>query len=346
MILQYSEAMRAVRIHAFGGPQACVVDEIPTPRCGPGDVLIRVGSAALGHMDVDVREGHARLPMTLPMTMGFEAAGTIEALGSGVHDWRIGDRVLPYLRVTCQQCRMCRSGRESLCGARRFLGGAFAEQMVCPASHLMRLPDGIDLRDAAALPDAFGTAWHMLFTRGRLRISETVLINSVGSGIASAAVQLAVRAGARVIGTASRREKLDRAAAFGMHHGIIHTEEDVTEQVLRLTAGRGVDLVFEHVGGNLFRHGLAALAVGGRMVTCGGHAGETVGLDARSLTQGEKAVLGSFSSSRHEIERGLELVAAGELKPVIHARFPLEAVADAMACMERRDNFGKIVLVP
>lgn len=338
--------MKAVRIHEFGGAEVCRVEDVEAPRPGAGEVTIRVESAALSHADVDVREGLWRLEVPLPRIMGFEAAGTIDEVGPGVVGWAVGDRVIPYIRTTCERCTMCRTGRESLCPKREFVGQAFAERMRCPASHLMRLPEGIDARVGAALPTAFGTGWHMLFTRGGLQAGETVVINSVGSGIGSAAVQLAAFAGARVIGTASSEDKLARAAQLGMHHGINYREQDVASEVRRLTDGDGADLVFEHVGGESFQRSLDSLCHGGRMVTCGAHAGEVVDLDVIPLFRAEHSVIGSFGSSRVEIERCLAMVAAGRLQPVVHATYPLDAIGDAMRQLESRSTFGKILLTP
>src|SRR4029079_7653754 len=157
--------------------------------------------------------------------------------------------------------------------------GGYAERLACSARQLLRLPDRLDDEAAAALQIAFGTAWHMLFTRGRLRLGETVMINSVGSGIGSAAVQLARLAGATVIGNASSDENLARAAELGMDHGINHATQDVVEEVMRLTGDRGVELVFEHVGGDLFQKGLDSLGKDGRLVICGGPSGEVVPFD-------------------------------------------------------------------
>ena len=167
----------------------------------------------------------------------------------------------------------------------------------------MRLPDGVPDEEAAALQIAFATAWHMLFTRGRLQAGETVLINSVGSGIGSAAVQLASIAGATIIGTASTDEKLERAAELGMHHGINHREQDVVEEVMRLTDDQGVDLAYEHVGGELFQKALDSLCKDGRLVTCGAHAGEVVPFDIIPFFRGQKSIIGSFVYNRDELER-------------------------------------------
>jgi NADPH:quinone reductase-like Zn-dependent oxidoreductase len=342
--------VRAVVFHEFGGPDVLRLEDLETPSPGPGEVLIDVLACALNHLDVDVREGVSRFPVELPFVPGVEVVGRIAAVGDGVEDWRVGERVLPFLMATCGECRFCRSGRETLCTAADFISfatsGGYAEQLVCSTRHLMRVPDELPDEAAAAVQIAFGTAWHMLFARGRLRIGETVMINSVGSGIGSAAVQLAHLAGATVIGNASSDEKLARAAELGMDHGINHATQDVVEEVMRITDGRGVDLVYEHVGGKLFQAGLDSLDKDGRLVICGGHSGEVVPFDIIPFFRMQRSVIGSFTYTRDEVERCLELARQGKIVPLVHEVFPLEQAAEAMAMMERREQFGKIVLKP
>ncbi|WP_033294600.1 zinc-binding dehydrogenase [Amycolatopsis jejuensis] len=337
--------MKAIRIHRFGGPENLVLDEVPDPEPGPGQVVIDVGAAVLGHLDVDIMRGVSRLPFALPHVMGLEAVGRISALGPGVTGWAIGDRVLPSIIVTCGVCRFCRGGDDALCVDLRYQGKTFAERMVCEAAHLTRISMDLPDEQVVAVPTTFGTAWHMLFTRGNLRFGETVLINSVGSGIGSAAVQLAAGAGARVIGTASSDEKLAKAADLGMHHGINYRTESVVEQVRKLTGGLGADLVFEHVGGDSFRWGLESMATNGRMTICGAHSGEVVPVDLIELFRGQRSVIASFGYSKNEAARCLDLAARGAVRPVIHATYPLAEAAAAVTAMERRENFGRIALV-
>ncbi len=342
--------MKAVVFHEFGGLDVLQLEEMADPRPGPGEVLIDVAACALNHLDVDIREGVSRFPVEPPFVLGVEVVGRIAALGEGVEGWEVGERVMPYLMDTCGQCRYCRTGRESLCLAPGFIGfstsGGYAEQLACPVGHLIRVPEELSDQAAAALQIAFGTAWHMLFTRGRLQPGETVMINSVGSGIGSAAVQLAHLAGAAVIGNAGSDEKLVRASALGMDHGINHATQDVVAEVMRLTGDRGVDLVYEHVGGELFQKGLDSLAKDGRLVICGGHSGEVVPFDIIPFFRMQKSVIGSFVYTRTEVETCLELARLGKITPLVHATFPLSETREAMATMERREHFGKIVLVP
>lgn len=342
--------MRAVVFHEFGGLDVLGLEDVEDPRPGPGEVTIDIAASALNHLDVDIREGTSRFPVELPFIPGVEVVGRISEVGDGVDGWQVGDRALPFLMDTCGQCRYCRTGRESLCLTSGFVGfttsGGYAEKLACPARQLMRVPDEIADESAAALQIAFATAWHMLFARAKLQPGETVMINSVGSGIGSAAVQLAKLAGAFVIGNASSDEKLEHARGLGMDVGINYREQDVVAEVMRVTDGMGVEVVYEHVGGQSFQWGLDSLAKDGRLVICGAHSGEVVPFDIIPFFRGQKHVIGSFVYTREEVATCLKLAARGLIEPLVHATFPLEEAREAMAMMERREHFGKIVLLP
>ena len=341
--------MKAVVFHEFGKSDVLRVEELPDPTPGLNEVVVDVTATALNHLDVDVREGTSRFPIAFPHTLGVEPVGRIAALGEGVEGWQVGDRVAVYLIATCGTCIYCRTGRESLCTAPDWFvgmgsGGAYAEQVVCKASQLIAIPDGVSDVEAAASNIAFGTAWHMLVTRAKLRPGETVLVNSVGSGIGSAAVQIAKHAGAFVLGTSSRDDKLAKAKELGLDVGINYETQNVVEEVLRVTDGHGVDVVYEHVGGKHFQAGLDSLAKDGRLVTCGAHAGEVVDFDIIPFFRRQLQVIGSFVFDRYEVEQCFDLIGRGALKPQVAATFPLEEAAQAMELMESRDFFGKIVL--
>jgi len=340
--------VKAIVFHEFGGLDVLRLEEVVEPQPGPGEVVIDIAATALNHLDVDIREGISRFPVELPFVPGIEVIGRIAELGEGVQGWEVGERVMPFLMNTCGECRFCRTGRESLCLTPGFVSfstsGGYAERLACPARQLIRVPDELSDEAAAAFQIAFGTAWHMLFTRGRLQVGETVMINAVGSGIGSAAVQLAHLAGAVVIGNAGSDAKLARAAELGMDHGVNHSTQDVVEEVMRLTDGRGVDLVFEHVGGELFQKGLDSLGKDGRLVICGGHSGEVVPFDIIPFFRMQRQIIGSFVYTRTEVETCLELARQGKVTPLVYKAFPLADAPDAMAMMERREHFGKIVL--
>ena len=342
--------MKAVLFHEFGGLDVLQVEEVDDPEPNAGEVLIDVSASALNHLDVDIREGVSRFDVQPPFILGVEVVGRIAALGAGVQGWKVGDRVMPYLMDTCGECRFCRSGRESLCLTPGFISfttsGGYAEKLACSARHLIRIPDGLSDEAAAATQIAFGTAWHMLFTRGRLQPGESLLINCVGSGIGSAALQLAKLAGAYVIGNAGTSEKLARAKEFGLDVAVNYKEQDVPAEVMRATDGRGVDVVFEHVGGEFFQMGLDSLAKDGRLVICGGHSGEVVPFDIIPFFRTQKQIIGSFVYNRSEVEQVLDLAARGVITPLVYKVFPLEQAREAMETMERREHFGKIVLKP
>jgi NADPH:quinone reductase-like Zn-dependent oxidoreductase len=342
--------LKAVRFHEFGRPQVLRYEDVDDPRPGPGQVLLDVTACALNHLDVDIVAGISRFPVEPPFIPGIEVVGRVAEVGDGVTEWRAGDRVMPYLMAPCGRCRYCETGRESLCLQPGFISfstsGGYAEKLACDQQHLIRVPEELSDDAAAALQVAFATSWHMLFTRGNLRAGEVVLVNSVGSGIGSAAVQLAKFAGAYVIGTASSDDKLARASELGMDAGINHAREDVAERVLELTDGGGADLVYEHVGGKLFQAGLDSLAKDGRLVTCGAHSGEVVDFDIIPFFRRQLQVIGSFVYTRYEVETVLELARRGQIQPIVWRTFSLEQAVDAMSAMERREHFGKIVLRP
>jgi NADPH:quinone reductase-like Zn-dependent oxidoreductase len=343
--------VKAVVFHEFGGSDVLRVEEFPDPVPGPGEVLLDVTASALNHLDVDVREGTSRFPVAFPHILGVEPVGRIAELGEGVTGWQVGDRVAAYLIATCGSCAYCRSGRESLCTApASFISfgaqGAYADKLTCRASTLLRIPDGVSDVDAAAALIAFGTAWHMLVTRARVRAGEKVLVNSVGAGIGSAAVQVAKLCGAYVIGTSSRDDKLERATALGMDAGVNYATQSVPEEVMQLTGGHGVEVAYEHVGGDRFQDALDSLARDGRLVTCGAHSGEVVPFDIIPFFRRQLSVIGSFVFDRTEVATCFDLVARGVLKPQVAATFPLEQAKEATDLLESRDFFGKIVLTP
>ncbi len=343
--------MKAVVFREFGHSDVLELVEVAEPQPGPGEVQIEITASALNHLDIDAREGTSRFPIQFPHVLGVEPVGRITTLGDGVDGWQVGDRVSPYLIATCGDCRYCRTGRESLCVAPSWFisigsSGAYAERMVAKASQLVRVPESLSDVEAAATHIAFGTAWHMLITRARVQPGETVLVNSVGSGIGSAAVQVAKLAGATVIGTSSRDDKLAQAKELGLDVGINYATQDVVEEVMKATGDNGVDVVYEHTGGELFQKGLDSLTKDGRLVICGAHSGEVVPFDIIPFFRRQLSIIGSFVFTRNEVETCFELAARGALRPQVAATFPLEHAKEAMELMESRDFFGKIVLTP
>lgn len=341
--------MKAVRFHEYGAADVLRYEDAPMPDVGAADVLVRVRAVALNHVDIDIRNGSSRLPLTLPHTLGLEFAGEVADVGDEVEEFAVGDRVTPLYQLACRRCPPCLAGRQQFCERLEMFGihraGGYAEYAVAPASSLVRMPERMTFEQATSTQTTVGTAWHCLITRGQLRPGQTVLISAAGSGVGSVALQVAKQAGAHVIASAGSPEKLEQARLLGAEAAVNYNEEDLTARVLELTDGRGVDLLLEHVGGEVFTRSLAAVAAGGRAVICGGHAGEVVPLDLIELFRNEVSVIGCVRATEPELREMIALVGRGLFDPPIAARLPLDAAVEAHRMMEDRRQFGRIVLM-
>jgi NADPH:quinone reductase-like Zn-dependent oxidoreductase len=334
--------------HRFGGPEVLVHEETPKPAPKPGEALVRVRAVGINHVDLDHRAGTSRIPLTFPHILGREFAGE---LASNAGDFKEGDRVWVTCRIPCRKCELCLAGRDNLCLQEGYFGldipGGYAEYVAVPIANLNALPAHVSFEDAAAAQIAFGTAWHVLINRGFLQAGQTVLIQAAGSGIGSAAVQVAKLAGAAaIIATASSDRKLEQAKALGATHLVNYGREKFADQVMALTGGRGVDVIMEHIGGEVFTESLKCLARGGIIVTVGAHAGEVVPFDIIPFFRRELRLSGSKNASVLELRKVMGLVADGKLKPVIHTALPLAQAAAGHRVVDSRDFFGKVVLLP
>lgn len=347
--------MRAALFRQHGGPEVMELGEVPVPTPGPGEVQIRVTAAALNHIDLWLRRGLPALHVPLPHVSGGDVCGVVSELGAGLAaraGAAVGDRVLVNPGISCGRCVACLDGRDNFCPDYQMIGeqtwGGEAEYLVVPAQNLVPAPrDRIALDDAAlaALPISFLTAWQMLVDRAQIRQGETVLVLAAGSGVGSAAIQIAKLYGARVIATASTDAKLEAARALGADEAINHTTTELVAEVKRLTGRRGVDIVVEHVGAATFPKSVVACAKGGRIVTCGATAGFEPVLNLRHVFWRQLSILGSTMASKGRLFQILDLVAAGRLRPIVHRVMPLADIAAAHRLLESRETFGKLVLV-
>ena len=343
--------MKAAWFRQYGGPEVLTYEDAPDPEPAPGEVLVRVRSAGVNHVDLDIRAGVSRFSVSFPHILGLEYAGEVAAVrqpGSNFPGSRFkeGDRVWVSPRVACESCEYCLTGRDNLCRVAPRPSGGYCELVSVPASCLHPLPDNASFDDAAASQVAFGTAWHVLMTRAGLRAGETVLIQAAGSGIGSAGIQVAHLAGATVITTASSDEKLRKALDLGADHTINYRQEDFPEKVMELTGGKGVDVVMEHVGGEVFTKSLECLKKDGAIITVGGHGGEVVPFDIIPFFRSEHRLIGSAMWTRHELNQVMGLVFSGTLKPVIHQALPLSQAAEAHRLVDSREFIGKVLLNP
>jgi NADPH:quinone reductase-like Zn-dependent oxidoreductase len=340
--------MRAVTIRRHGGPSVVRFETLPDPQPGPGEVLVRLHAAALNHLDIWVRRGIPGLKLAFPHVMGSDGAGTVASTGPDVDDVSCGDRVLIDPGISCGRCEFCARGDHSLCVSFHLLGehvhGTWAEFVKVPRENVHPIPPHLSFREAAALPLVFLTAWRMLFTRGRLRAGEDLLVIGVGGGVAGAALRLGLAAGARVIVTSGSPRKLARATRLGAHHTINHARKDFLKEVRRITDGRGVDVCADSVGEATWARSLKCLAKGGRLVTCGATTGALPETDVRRIFWNQLSILGSTMGSRTDFRNMLRFVRNRRIRPVVDSAFPLEEARRAVARMEKGEQFGKIVL--
>jgi NADPH:quinone reductase-like Zn-dependent oxidoreductase len=340
--------MKAIRFHEFGGPEVLKYEDIPEPALREDQVLVRVRACALNHLDLWIRKG---LPgVKLPHINGSDVAGDVVKVGSYITDLKEGTRVLLAPMVFCNHCELCASGRQSFCRQFTVLGnmvdGGNVEYIAIPRVNVIPIPDNLDYDSAASVPLVFLTAWHMLVGRAQIRPGQTVLVLGAGSGVGSAAIQIAKLFGATVITTAGDERKLAKATELGADHTINHYQQKISDEVKRITSRAGVDVVFEHVGQATWAESIKSLRQGGTIVTCGATTGPEASIDLRVLFAKQLSFLGSFMGHMGELHEVLKHVFSGRLKPVVDRVFPLKDVAAAHQYLENSQMFGKVVLKP
>ncbi len=339
--------MKAVVISEHGGPEVLRYTDFPEPTIGAQEVLVRVRACALNHLDLWIRRGLPGRPIPFPHIPGSDISGEVAKVGESVKNVRVGDKVLLAPGLSCGQCAQCIAGRDNFCKEYTLFGsgvhGGCAEFVKSPAANVIPIPGNLTFEEAAAIPLVFLTAWHMLFYRAHIQPAEEVLVIAAGSGVGSAAIQIAKATGARVIATAGSEPKLRKAKELGADEVLLH-EGEFAREVKRLTNGRGVDVVFEHVGAATWDQSVFSLAVGGRLVTCGATTGFDSKINIGYLFARQLSIFGSFMGHKGELFSVLELFKRGLLKPVIDTVLPLERIAEAHKRLENREQFGKVVL--
>jgi len=341
--------MKAVILRQFGGPEVLEYTDLPDPEPGPGQVLVRVKACALNHLDRWIRQGLPAYGTTLPHIPGSDVSGIVERPGPGVTHLKAGERVVLAPGMSCGHCVFCRDGRDNLCDTYSIRGtsspGGYAELTVARAIDVLPISGSLTFEEAAAYPLAFLTAWHMLAGRAKLQEGETVLVHAAGSGIGHAAVQIAKYLKATVYTTVGSDAKTAKAKAIGADEVINYRTDDFEARVKALTGGRGVDVVFEHIGPETWEQSLRLVAKGGRLVTCGATSGPSVPMDLRYVYSRQLTVLGSRMGTRAELDVVSGLTGAKTLQPVVDTVFPLREARAAHERMMGRDVFGKLILI-
>jgi len=338
--------MRALALIADRKLELTDLPDPPGP--GPGEVQIQVKTVALNHLDLWGFRGMAFAKRRYPLVVGAEASGEIVAAGADVTAFKPGDKVVMYGAMTCGTCRACREGRDNLCenvgGIMGFHIDGFARDLLnMPARLVIPVPDNVSLRDAACAPIAFSTVEHMLFDNARLEPGETILVHAGGSGIGSVAIKMAKAIGCTVITTVGDDAKGEKARALGADHVINYRTDRFEGAVRKLTAKKGVDVVFEHVGAETFNGSLLCLKRGGRLVTCGSTSGPAATINLMQLFQQQYRIIGSFGAPIRAIRESLRKIAEG-MSPIIDSEFPLADFEQGLARLESRKVFGKVLV--
>ncbi len=340
--------MRAAVIHEHGDRDVIQLEQVVIPEPTDDEVRIKVHACALNWLDVGIRRGPQFGAVPLPLTTGVDVSGVIDAVGSDVSGWSVGDAVTFYSLVTCGDCEYCRDGEVTVCPQHKIIGehmnGGLAEYMVAPARNLIAKPANLTHDEVAALPVVSMTAWHMLISVARLQAGETVFIPGAGGGVASMGIQIAKYAGATVIASTSTAEKMGRARELGADYVVNYRDKNWVDQVIDYTDGRGVDVAQDLVGALTWGNSLRTLARNGRLVVCGSHSGKSFNLRIPQIYHRQLSILGSNGGVYNELRHCLELANRGILRPVIDRALPLSQIREGHRILEEHDHFGKVVI--
>jgi NADPH:quinone reductase-like Zn-dependent oxidoreductase len=338
--------MKAVRIHQFGGPEVLTYEDVPDAQSRKDQILVRVRACSLNHLDIWVRKG---LPgVKLPHILGSDISGEVVEVGEYVSGFKPGQRVLVAPMHYCGHCSNCVAGLQNQCREFTVLGngvdGGNCELIAAPAASVIPIPDSLDFIEAASVPLVFVTAWHMLVGRAGIRPGQTLLVLGASSGVGIAAIQIAKLFHCRVITTAGDDTKLAKGRELGADYGINHYQQNVSDEVRKITHKVGVDIVVEHVGAATWDESVKSLKSGGTLVTCGATTGPNVNIDLLHLFARQLSLLGSYMGTMGELHQVLKHIFAGRLKPVVDRVFPLTEIRAAHEYLEKSQMFGKVVL--
>jgi NADPH:quinone reductase-like Zn-dependent oxidoreductase len=342
--------MRAAFFKEHGGADKIVYGEYPDPVPAAADVVVRVKACALNQVDMLLLDGRFPPPEGLPHVNGCEVTGTVETMGDAVRDVTRGQRVIVFPGFSCGTCEYCLRGERTVCIRYGYLGaakdGGYAELVKVPAANVLPLPEAISFEAGAAVPLAMLTSWHALIAQVDLRPGQTVLVQAAGSGVGSAAIQIARLAGARVMTTVGSDDKIEFARELGAEHVVNYRRQDFVEEAKAWTGKRGVDVVVEHIGGDTFERSVYALTRLGKLVTIGSHDTHWGRLDLRHVYSKNLKIIGTNLGSITELRTVLDYLVTGQLRPVVDRTFPLSNARAAVQYVLDRKNKGKVLLVP
>jgi NADPH:quinone reductase-like Zn-dependent oxidoreductase len=341
--------MKAAFFKEHGGADKILYDDYRDPMPGPGEALVRVRACALNQVDILLLDGRFPPPEGLPHVNGCEVTGTLES-GDGAKGLARGQRVIVFPGLSCGSCEYCLRGERTVCVRYGYLGahkdGGYAELVRVPAANLLPLPAAVSFEAGAALPLAMLTSWHALVVQAEVKPGQTVLVQAAGSGVGSAAIQIARLGGARVMATVGSDDKIELARSLGAEHVVNYRSQDFVEEAKRWTNKRGVDIVIEHIGGETFERSLYALTRLGTLVSIGSHDTHWGRVDLRHVYSKNLRIRGTNLGSILELQTVLDCVTAGRLRAVVDRVFPLSDARAAVQYVLDRKNKGKVLLVP
>jgi NADPH:quinone reductase-like Zn-dependent oxidoreductase len=343
--------MKAIQYSKLGGPEVLQYLEVPTPKPQANEILIKVLATSINHIDIHFRRGLPGVQSHLPHIPGSDAVGIIEEIGSDVRGLSKGETIVMDPSASCGQCEFCKEERINYCPKARILGrendGAYAQYMVIPQENAMKLPAGFNVETAAAAPLVYLTAWSMVVTKGQIQKGQTVLVMGAGSGVGSAAIQIAKMFGATVFATAGSEEKIQKAKELlSIDQVWNYNDVEIDREIRSATGKKGVDLIIDSVGGRQWVPMLKALKNGGTLVTCGATDGFDPKEDLRHIFFRQLRILGSTMGNRNEMREVMSHVFSGKLKPIVDKVFKLEDAATAHQYVQDRKVFGKVVIKP
>jgi len=342
--------VKAAYFKEHGGSDKIIYGDYQDPVPAAGEAVVRVKACALNHVDMLLLDGRYPPPEGLPHVNGCEVTGTVESVGGAVTGLARGQRVIVFPGFSCGTCEFCLRGERTVCLRYGYLGaardGGYAELVKAPAANLVPLPEAISFEAGAAVPLAMLTSWHALIAQAQLRPGQTVLVQAAGSGVGSAAIQIARLVGARVMTTVGSDDKLEFARSLGAEHVVNYRTQDFVEEAKRWTGKRGVDVVIEHIGGETFERSSYALTRLGTLVSIGSHDTHWGRLDLRHVYSKNLRIMGTNLGSILELRTILDYIEAGRLRPVIDRTFPLKDARAAVQHVLDRKNKGKVLLVP
>jgi len=340
--------MKAIRFHEVGGPEVLRYEDVPVPVLRKDQVLIKVKACALNHLDLFIRRGLPKVK--LPHINGSDVCGDVAEVGEYISGVKPGQRVLLAPMLFCNHCAHCVAGQQNLCPEFSVLGylndGGNCELLAVPQVNVIPIPSELTYDEAASVPLVFLTAWRMLVTRAQIKPGQIVLVLAAGSGVGSAAIQIAKLFNAHVITTAGDEAKMEKGRELGADYTINHYRQKISEEVKKITDKRGVDIVFEHVGAATWEESMKSLRAGGTVVTCGATSGPEASFDLRFLFGRQLSFLGSYMGTMGELHDVLRHVFSGRLKPAIDKSFPLREARAAHEHLEKSEQFGKVILNP